>query len=169
MVKENLFLNKCIVCGIRCDKMGKSNIMEIKQEMLEKIKSLIFKSGESPKIGDYMCRKHDRKLKRSDNSVILESSTTSTLTSTFDFSTKSLESSTLDFCVDFNNNFFDEHENEYTAACSNTQTSNNYKNVDDDANEDQERYVVVDMPRTYASHSFCFICKAKSGNSSLYY
>ena len=26
-------------------------------------------------------------------------------------------------------------------------------------------YVTVDMPKTFASHSFCFICKTKSGIS----
>ena len=72
MVIEKLVSKHCIVCNVRCDKIGKHNLMEVKhQEMLSKIMLLERNNDNVPDIGDLMCRKHEKKLQELKISCIL--------------------------------------------------------------------------------------------------
>ena len=82
MVLANLYLKNCLVCGIRCDKMGKNNILEIKTtEFRDKI--LTFYTDNNPQVGDYMCRKHEEKIRKSTLSLTEESNTPLSIQSNF--------------------------------------------------------------------------------------
>ena len=153
MVIEKLVSKHCIVCNVRCDKIGKHNLMEVKhQEMLAKIMFLERNNDNVPDIGDLMCRKHEKKITRAENQLHIESSTTINATS---ISTFASSSSVLN---DFDtSNYYDENDH---FSSNNIDTC---EKIEEEVEtiEINQNFIIVDMPRTYASHSFCFICKVK--------
>ena len=168
MVLANLYLKNCLVCGIRCDKMGKNNILEIKTtEFRDKI--LTFYTDKNPQVGDYMCRKHEEKIRKSTLSLTEESNTPLSIQSNFLASDQALATSPNDKTFESSNS-----SNDYdSCVIYDTQNDNiindeNANSYVEDRNEKQlneSAFIMVNIPRTYASHSFCFICKAKSGKS----
>ena len=177
MNKEKLHLKHCIVCGIRCDVVGKRDIMVIKNEKtILNIEALLNKTNEKPEIGHLMCRKHERAIRRNEkNALVYNSSSIKNVDPTasssnvesnnansnenpnIDFTSNS---SNIDFNVDENNNNFEEDCQKIPNNQSQIPEEGCYNN---EYNNDEPNFIMVDMPRTYASHSFCFICKAKSG------
>ena len=75
---------------------------------------------------------------------------------------------------------FTEHEHEHglhfsvdSSDINNNEShfENNYDNNDEPLeslqknNNAEEPYILVDIPKTFSSHAFCFICKRKSGTA----
>ena len=157
MVLENLYLKRCIVCGVRCDIVGKQRLMELKTpEILTEVQSLQRKNSETLKIGDTMCRKHENQILRNKNKSTLNASL-------FDSPDPILNSTPPSFDSEsFAHSYgFEENTQDFYSNCSTS--------VHEDFNENEHSFVIVDMPRTYASHSFCFLCKAKSGKIQLFH
>jgi hypothetical protein len=149
-------LKKCIVCGIRCDTAGKDNLMELKTyDVILKINTLQRKNTENPKIGDLVCRKHDKQLIRNEQKSTLNEPLHSFPSATFNETTFSFESESVTQSYSLEEN--DIHTGEQSFHANSNQTAH------EDLNENEPSIIMVDMPRTYASHSFCFICKEKSG------
>ena len=59
------------------------------------------------------------------------------------------------------NTYYENYDNE-----ENDEKNNNtyFKQPEKDSVVLEVPYLLVVIPKTYASHSFCFICKKKSGN-----
>ena len=149
MVLNNLRERFCAICGRRGDNVTKSQLSEIKNDQTVQNLNTIF--GKEIKIDDIVCKKHF--LKTNNN------------TST----------ETQDNIIDENNNelqYLSGYSNDNSSEITQTFQFNDEENQNFDENidvgESKDDYMIVDLPRTYASHSFCFLCKAPSGMTSSY-
>ena len=126
--------------------------MELKTaEILIKIQSLDRKNTENPKIGDTMCRKHENQIFRIEKKLLIMS---------------------LYFLllIQYQIKLHVPLKANQLRTLTVVKTTQNYSSPSNcnatfpgDLSETEQSFIMVDMPRTYASHWFCFICKQKSG------
>ena len=125
--------------------------MELKNpEILIKVQSLETKNKENPKIGDMICRKHENQIVRNENKITADTSLPSSSNPILNLTPPSFDSESIDYSYSLEENT----QNFYSNDCA---------AVHEDDNGNEHSYIMVDMPRTYASHSFCFLSKEKSG------
>ena len=167
MTLLNLRNRNCVVCHVRGDSVKKEKVIEIKGlSMAEKLKD-VFNLADLPSIGSIYCKKHYHQMKARDinnnynqSTETLSEYNNNTINSTPSFSQDNNTDSTttlsqindenvnIDFNVSIND---DDHD---LSALNNKLNKNKFKN---------NSYLVVDLPKTYNSHKFCFICKKASG------
>lgn len=161
MVLVILFLKNCPICDIRCDKQGKKNLVEIKDEQFRKKLEIFYNAEKTIGIGDYLCKKHIVQLRRSIHQVTEQRLQEENLTPINDFVFETSNEATIDFATecDFENDTINVKTNDKKIFKKSESEAENEKI---DCFHDPS-FIMVNIPRTYASHSFCFICKVKSG------
>ena len=151
MVLDKLITRHCFICNRRGDIVKKENLSEIKEsKILEKMKVVFQDEIEKikliPQLGSIYCKKHSFRFKKTDINNNFD-----------DNSSQSFEtnSTTID------ENYSIEYETNETIFDS--PINKDHVNEKTKINTANLNYLIVDLPKTYSSHSFCFICKAASG------
>ena len=162
MVLGNLRNKKCPICDTRGDYIGRKNVIEIKNE--EKIVELnnFFKNKKTEvKLNNIICLKHLKNMKsRNKNIPGVENE------NYYDTeNVNEIEHENQNHIENQDLNGYENVENEH-AELLNTQTSS-LIDIQTDENNQNYNTVLVDLPITYSSHAFCFICKAPSGFKKL--
>ena len=105
MVLVNLFMKNCPICDIRCDKQGKKNSVEIKDEQFCKKIENLYNAKKTIWIGDYLCKKHIVQLRRSIHQVIEQLSQEENSTPINDFVFETSNETSIDLATecDFKN------------------------------------------------------------------
>jgi hypothetical protein len=147
MVLGNIRQKTCSICGARRDNKGKNKIQEVKTEdQVLRFNSFFNETKlREVKIKDIICRKHSKDLERKYKFVEEQ---------------EQLDFPEFDVSVSqHSNSGIDSDDTAYSkiSTCSNdSDISNDFNNIGTS--------ILVDIPLTYSSHSFCFICKTPSGN-----
>ena len=146
MVLGNIRQKTCSICRARGDNKGKDKIQEVKTEdQVLRFNSFFNETKlREVKIKDIICSKHSKDLERK-YKVVEEQEQLDY--PEFDVSVSQHSNSSID----------SDNTNSKINTCSNdSDISNDFNNIGTS--------ILVDIPLTYSSHSFCFICKTPSGN-----
>ena len=149
----------CPICQRRGDNIGREKLVEIKSSNQAAEINRFFENVKKREVNlnDIVCKKHTNYLKRNAENV-------NNTIQTFNANEVS------DEVADENNNVLD--ENSETVNEGREQLDDTYEEVEDTQStintdicndSSQENSIFVDLPQTYSSHSFCFICKLPSG------
>ena len=132
-------------------------MVEIKDEQFRKKLENFYNAEKTIGIGDYLCKKHIVQLRRSIHQVTEQRLQEENSTPINDFVFETSNEATIDFA---------------TECDSENDTINDkkiFKKSESEAENEKidcfhdPSFIMINIPRTYASHSFCFICKVKSG------
>ena len=138
----------CVICHVRGDYVKKENLNTLNQpEDAERIKE-VFSLTQLPEVGSIYCKKHAFHFKNKDSNNNDVTSTNNSNNSTFNDST--------DIVIDHDIVPF--HLSDKTDDELKDSTTKSIKNK-----KNSNSYLFVDLPKTYNSHKFCFICKKESG------
>ena len=160
MVLVNLFLKNCPICDIRCDKQGKKTWSRLKTNSFARsLKTFIMLRRLG--IGDYLCKKLIVQLRRSIHQVTEQRLQEENSTPINDFVFETSNEANIDFATacDFENDTINAKTNDKKI----------FKKSESEAENEKidcfhgPSFIILNISRTYASHSFCFICKVKSG------
>jgi hypothetical protein len=170
MTLLNLRNRNCVICHIRGDSVKKEKVIEIKESMIaEKLKD-VFNLADLSLIGSIYCKKNFHQMKAKD----INNNYTDSTTALSQYNNNDTDSTTA--LSQYNNNDTDstttfsqyDDENENINKDFNLSKNNNedLSELNNNRNKNKLTYnscLVVDLPKTFNSHKYCFICKKASG------
>ena len=166
MVLDKLSLKHCAICNKRGDYVKKGHLAEFKdiktlQKFKEAFKQEIEQNNTDLQLGNIYCKKRIFDLPKFNlnNHSITEINNQSQILSTGN------ESSLFDISCEnensYNTNLVSDHE--VSEIITTNIIQNEVKKNNNHNNAEHSNYLIVDHPKTYSSHAYCFICKAASG------
>jgi hypothetical protein len=156
MTLLNLRNRNCVICHIRGDSVKKEKVIEIKESMIaEKLKD-VFNLADLPLIGSIYCKKHYHQMKSKDiNNNYTDSTTALSQYNNNDTDSTTTFSQYDDENENINKDFnLSKNNNEDLSELNNNRNKNKLTN---------NSCLVVDLPKAFNSHKYCFICKKASG------
>ena len=160
MVLPYLRKRRCVVCCKRGDHISKNCVDLINNSTLQLAVNNFFNISSTP--DDIICRKHIIYMQEKNNYMADKN---------INLSGSCISNEHDSFYPDYDVNHIDEinhREDSFNceAVFENDLPSN--KHFDNENSECNER-VTITIPRAYASHKRCFICKKRSGNQPFNY